>query len=514
MSSSTQSRLIALPADIQHIIFAAIDAPTPLFIPRYDLEQERSFVYGNLDKKHKEFYGDSDEERSNDSLAILHLSSTCSFYRKLLAPRIFEHVVLRTRPRSLTSCNAIRATDHWQLVSSLTVCGTYLTEERNPDDRRTVRNIDPLENFDFDGLSSVLSNLPHNLSKLVVDFPTEWVGECNVDCDYLGVLDIVESSEQTLELEATKKWRKLIFVVFDALTENAISSKKDFELQILNIPPLPCSLYGSVKFQRMLNSVSQFTLALSHFDNNCGWQLNTMEAPLSFASQLSERFWNHLAGVKALSIHADYSWPFGCAPGRCHMPLALPVADFRFAALQSLSLKWWFIDAELITLLNIYMPVLKRLSIENYFADSKTDMYSSEAENTPTWAEFFSALRKHPTLTHLLLSSQFSNYRLLNGFDDRSLVASILEEVHTIETIRSSAIEAGTWTAVQDARIKRIWPHFLLDGKYGSIGHDSSRNAERFEEGSDHRAWLLLCDALERRGGRCEVTDLVPPKYA
>jgi hypothetical protein len=205
VSSSSEFRLIASPADIQHIVLAAIDAPTPLFVPGYDVDQAHFLVCGNLDYKHTESHGDPSEERWSPLLAILHLSSTCSFYRKLLAPRIFEHVVLCSRPRSLMSCNTIRAADDWQLVSSLTVCGTSVTEERNRDYPSVRRYIGPLENFDFDCLSSVLSNLHPNLSKLVLDFPTEWVRESNKSGEYLSIFDVIETSEQILKLKRTQK---------------------------------------------------------------------------------------------------------------------------------------------------------------------------------------------------------------------------------------------------------------------------------------------------------------------
>ena len=69
--------------------------------------------------------------------------------------------------------------------------------------------------------------------------------------------------------------------------------------------------------------------------------------------------------------------------------------------------------------------------------------------------------------------------------------------------------EAGTWTAREDARMKRLWPHVTLDSKYGMVFDTENYNAERFNEGSDHGAWLKLCDSLEQRGGACKVVDRV-----
>lgn len=514
MPSPTQSRLTALPADVQQLIFAAIDAPSPLFIPKYHSTEDEAFVYGALEKKHQEYYGDDlSDDQLLSSTALLNWSATCRFYRSLLGPLIFKDLVLRSRSKSLVSCTTLRDTDHWHSISSMVVCGTYVIEGSNEEDPEQEPRTHPLDELNFDALSSFLSNLPPNLTKLTLDFPTEWIDECN--SDYLEVFCIDEQPETTLEEEGVDKWRKLIFTVFDAVSKNEMSSKEDFELCLFNIPPLPCSVYWSSEFQHLLNHVSRFVLSFSHFDNKCGLNLNTMDMPAIFASRLDVWFWNHLTSVRSLSIHADDSWPFGLAPGRCHIPLALPDSKSHFQCLLSLSLKWWFVDRQLIALLITHMPALKRLTMISYFANSE-HASSSDARDRPSWAKFFLALTKHPTLTHFILFPHLSGYRLLDpdnetngklpvGVDDSYRTA--YEEIQMIEALCRSEKEVGTWTAIKNARMKRIWPHVQLDYKYGMIFDADQYNAVRFNEAYDHEAWLRLCDTLEKRGGGCEVTD-------
>lgn len=519
MAYSKPSHLTALPADIQQLIIAALDAPSPLFIPKYYVVRGE-LDHGNLSKKQQDYYGELSNEQLASSMALLNWSSTCRSYRRLLGPLIFENLVLRAQAKSLASCTVLSDTDHWQHVTSLVFCGTYLIAEYGDNPEYRVR-IDPLEDFDFDQLFRILSNLPPNLRRLTLDFPTEWSLECygctGKDGNYLDVFDIDEQPEQTLELESSDNWRKLIFTVFSALVRNDISTKSDFELWLFNIPALPCSVYWSSEFQHFLNRVSHLVLSFSHFDNLAGWNLNTMEMPVNFASRLGTWFWNHLANVKSLSIRADSSWPFGLAPGRCHIPVALPDSKLRFQRLAFLTLTWWFVDSELIALLLIHMSALKNLTIMDYFADNK-DCSSSDAENTPTWADFFTALCRHPTLTHLTLFPGLSGYSLIGGFEHlngeltRDLTDSFrttFEEVQTLEASRQSMKESGAWMAREDARMKRIWPHGMLDTKYGQIFDAEDYNAERFNEGSDHKAWLELCDTLEGRGGACKVVDVV-----
>ena len=521
MSSAGSCGLVALPADIQTLIIAALDCPSPLFTPQYYVHENNQSLYGDLAAKHKDYYDKQSAEQLASSTALLNWSSSCRFYRKLLSPFVFDDVILRARHKSVASCEALQNTDRWQQVTSLVFCGTYFIEEHHKDDPGHSTRIDPLEEFDFDQLIRVLSSLPPNLRKLTLDFPTEWTLECDGRGDdmgdYLDVFDVDEQPEETLKFERIENWRKLIFTVFNAVAKNDLSSKQDFELCLFNIPPLPCSMYWSPEFHRFLNSVGHLKLSFSHFDNGAGWNMNTMSMPVHFASNLGPWFWNHLANIKGLSIDADDSWPFGLAPGRCHIPLALPDPEIQFQHLASLTLKRWLVDHSLLDFLTIHMPALTDLTIADYWADDK-EYSSCDAENTPSWADFFTALCRHPTLTHLTLFAHASGHLLLDPYGDlkgelapeanyEESFRTAWEANQSLQASRRAMKDADTWTASDDARMKRIWPHVHLDDKYGMIFDGEECNAERFTDGSDHEAWLKLCDHLEKRGGACKVVD-------
>ena len=514
MSQSTSTcRLITLPADIQKLIVTALSVPSPLFTPTYGVQDNKFSSYGRLIKKREEYYGKQNDEETTCSIALLNWSSTCRFYRDLLASHLFRDVVLRSKTKSMSSIEAISKTTHWQHIESLTVCGTYVTEERTPHPYpRDANQVDPLADFDFSVLSLILSDLPPNLKHLTLDFPTDWTRES----DYLSVLDVDERLEETLEYESLDTWRKLLFTVFHAVVKNDISSKKKFGLKLLNIPPMQCSVWFSDEFEQFLGHVTEFALCLDHFDNGAGWNMNTMESPVIFAGRLYQWFWENLTNVRSLNIHADESWPIGLAPGRCHIPLALPSDDYRFQKLVNLSLKWWLMDAELITLLGKHMPNLGRLTITNYYADAK-DNSSSEADISPSWADFFTALGQHPSLTQITLYPHLSGLRLLDAFDrmkgelannEDDDVRAAWDEASLLQASRQSMLETGKWTSKDDARMKRLWPHCSLDDKYGMIFDQEEYNAERYNQGSDHTAWIRLCDVLEARGGGCEVVDV------
>ena len=501
---------MSLPADIHKLVVAALNVPTPVFLPTYDVKEETG-PYGNLAKKHEEYYGNRSDEETAASLASVNWSSTCHFYRDLLAPSLFSALILRPRPKSMETMQLLATTPHWRHIASLAFVGTYAHPDRTR--QRGSQHIDPLEDFDFDALSVLLSHLPPNLKSLSLDFPTDWDLEC--DDDYLSVFDVDEAPEETLEQESSNAWRKLVFTVLDAVTKTDFSSRESFELKLLNIPPLPCSVYWSDEFHQLLKCTTDFTLAFDHFDNGAGWNMNTMEMPVHFASKLDQWFWDHLTNVKSLSIHADDSWPIGLAPGRCHIPLAVPSDDFRFD-LTHLSLKWWFIDSELIIFITKHMPSLTHITITNYYANCQ-EYSTSNADSTPKWSSFFEALRQHPSLAYITLYPHLSGLRLLDPFNrDKGQLPQTAEasfraaweEISLLLASKQSLREAGTWTEKEDVRMKRLWPHVGLDDKYGMIFDNEEYNADRFVEGSDHTAWLKLCDELEKRGGGCRIVDV------
>ena len=255
---------------------------------------------------------------------------------------------------------------------------------------------------------------------------------------------------------------------------------------------------------------------MTHFDNGAGWNMNTTSKPANFCSKLGEWVWDHLSDVKTLKILADDSWPMGLAPGRCHMPFTLP-SDGKaacFSKLEELELKWWLIDQELLTLLSKHMPMLKRLTMSNYFAGSGEDGMS-EAEWVPTWAKFFNALCKHSTLKTVALYPHLAGVRLLDPYEAEPVMKRKAEDffkeawdsVEDLEREKKDKVEAGDWTPREDARMQRIWPHCSLDDKYGMVFDADDYNAVRFVEGHDHAAWLTLCDELEARGGGCTVLE-------
>lgn len=505
-----------LPADIHKLIISALDAPVPLFTPSYVFVNEPAFSYGSLKKKHAEYYGKRNDDALVSSQALLNWSATCRFYRELLAPTIFQDVLLRPRTESMSSVKLLSTTAHWKHVRSLAVVGTYAYKQWHEDmDPFRTGMVGPFEALNYGDLLDlrVLASLPPNLECLTLDFPNNWTSVDN----YLSVFNEIEQPEQTQEIEAENLWRMLIYNVLATTAKNDISTKESFELRLLNVPPLPCSVYRSKQFHEFLNHVTRLTLAFDHFDNCIGWNMNTMEGPVDFCSKLGERFWDHLSNIKTLKIHADGSWPIGLAPGRCHMPLALPSNEKNpcFAKLEELEVKWWLIDQELVTLVSKHMPMLMRLTMSNYFAGSR-DSGISEARK-PTWAEFFDVLRKHPTLKTLALHPHLSGVKLLDPYDDQ--LQPMTEEnaedffreawnaVEALDREKKDRVEVGGWSPREDARMQRIWPHCSLDDKYGMISNSDGYNAVRFGEGQDHAAWLKLCDELEARGGGCKVGE-------
>ena len=120
-------------------------------------------------------------------------------------------------------------------------------------------------------------------------------------------------------------------------------------------------------------------------------------------------------------------------------------------------------------------------------------------------------------MRELTLCPQLSGVRLLDPFnqvqepmneDYPEDFRTVWNEVKDLEEEKKTKVEAGIWTRLEAAKMKRIWPHARLDGVFGTIYEGENHNMSMFNEGRDHEAWLILCGILEKMGGWCRVVDV------
>ena len=177
---SNQSIITLVPLEVNRLIIKHLTPADPIFVPRYHSHRwpagqcyihSRCSDNGDFDMKHKEYYGPRNEGQDAAANTLLNLSSTCQFYRQLTAPIIFHTIVLRAKPKSIASVQALRSTGHWRHVKKLIYAGTFITPQT--DEHHDFKYWpDPLEDIDMAELSDALSHLPPNMSELVLNFPS------------------------------------------------------------------------------------------------------------------------------------------------------------------------------------------------------------------------------------------------------------------------------------------------------------------------------------------------------
>ena len=261
------SKFTNLPTDIHKLIISALDTPLPLFARSYVLARQGKHSCGDLKRKQAEYYGGRNEDNLGSAQRLVNWSATCHFSRELLAPTIFRDILLRPRATSMSSVKLLFSGTHRKHIRSLSVVSTYAYEQWPEDmDPRKIEMIDPLEAVNHNKLFSILASLPDTVECLTLDFPTDWMRGLDLEnADHLSMFEDDELPEQTLEIEAKSVWRKLIHTVLAATANNDLFAKESFELRLLNIPPLPCSVYWLDEFFGFLKRVTSLTLAFDPF---------------------------------------------------------------------------------------------------------------------------------------------------------------------------------------------------------------------------------------------------------
>lgn len=223
---------------------------------------------------------------------------------------------------------------------------------------------DPTDSIDFEALAAILEDLPPNLQKLTLDTPTDWF-ECFEGGEYLDVF-VHETIAELIENEQKSVFRKQIYTIYKALgsQRNLESLRKSsathgFEFEVLNLPPLSCSIYpgateypsarrpgqdtdsqanddedmeqqaeqnedtkskaedsedsqnstgaeqlellqaesneSSMRLAELLSLVTVFKISGIWWDNGAGWHMNTHVSIPSFAASMPTFFFNHLS---------------------------------------------------------------------------------------------------------------------------------------------------------------------------------------------------------------------------
>lgn len=514
-------RLLDLPADVHENIAdqLLLNVPEPLFPPIYSKDGDSDHGdEGNLKIKCAENYGQRDGEQRGCAQALLSWISSCRYFRKLFSGRFFRCVVLRSRPKSVASVKTVRNTEHWNQIQSFVFAATEHEYEENGeirkgqfpspnDDECAASHRDESGKYSLEAemseLHEILSSLPPNLTSVTLDFPNGWRYEWGVDI-----------AEQTMFYEDIRGEKGLRYcgqlrTAIDAVSLNNIRLKPMFELKLLSVPTLYCAAYEIEAFHQFLSHVTSFTLALCHWDNGAGWNMNVYGGGDGDAAKLGERlsqfFLNHLRSVETLCIYADESWPLGDgAVERNTVEVDLPEATCM-PRLKHVSFKQFFVCSQLEEFLLRYLDNLQSISLINCFASGE------DLEAEPNWESFIASVANaHPrNLWQLEINNEGKTPEDLFGGrsdapldkqdDDEEAVAT--RNVWNILDEQKAEIQALCKSEMDLAHVRRrqrqSLAHVTVDDKYGMIFDSEESNVSVFLEGATHKQWLRVVNIME-----------------
>ncbi|KAE8138534.1 hypothetical protein BDV38DRAFT_281843 [Aspergillus pseudotamarii] len=414
---------------------------------------------------------DHDEGRSRAKCSLylrdlINLSSTCAWFRNLLAPRIFAVVYLNNTAKSALSIKAIADGNFSGCIKELHYIANCEPEQQN----LPVEDIYPLE------VDTVLSNLTSftGLQTLSVEFPFDY-DELMEDFGCSGFND---DPKAAVVEEGKNAWRGLMAASFRAILSSYGSQHwpggqipLSLTIQALNIVPI--SVFSTGEFHYFLSQLRRFNMSLKQWDNGVGWMLNTYECFFGFPDCLGPWFFNHLTSVEEFSFDPQESAPLGDAGQPHAYNISLWKADMP--RLRGLTLGNIYLCLELKDFLLRHLGTLESISLRECYSCS--DCVGGEGMS---WSELLFALaQKSPArLTSFSLHWDYHQEDLLDLEDnmaDPTLVAQVRRKLEIEPSARGFPF---CYCHVSD--------------KYGYASLDQDANRTAFVKGEDYRGYQRL----------------------
>lgn len=299
--------LIDLPIDIQNTIVDSLNLPRFLFAPADGPLDDKSHMGASVSKtQHDQYYGgSSNTEDVVAAFALLHWSSTCSFYRRLFESRIFRDVLLRTRERSLRSVEAISSTKLWDRVQSLTLRSSsdHYRHSYGPADLIGGIRVSRMPKYTWLGdimepLLTLLTRLPPNMTTLTLDFMWDWQEEIGRGC-YMPTI--------------SQHFMGFLQRVARAIGKNDLSERQTFTLNLVNIPSGKMSWEAHKEssselpdfFSNVMQHGIDVSISLCHVGASNGWYPRPIFELPSSKETLGSKLLTHLNKVRRLRIDAS-----------------------------------------------------------------------------------------------------------------------------------------------------------------------------------------------------------------
>lgn len=424
------------------------------------------------DPKNGKKTGDERKEIQDEPVQIQHdlinWSSTCSYFRALLAPDIFEAIRLVNDEYSGSSLDALARSPHNVQVKALHFIGSALGDAHC--EEAAFSNVDAILPRSVSAVLGNLQQFPH-LERLSIrfDYNFQIKGEWND----AGVMDLdaePETPKQVLEAEASTAWRALMSRTYAAVTRNKSHRIKHFEIRQLVWKNV--STFRHASFHDFLGHCEHFTLsihgeeAIDHVGANM-----TKEYP-ALMGKLDKCFFDHLAHVTTLSIKAPKEGPLGLrGEGGKNGNTTLALKAGQMPRLTTLHLDYIMVSPELIDFLIYHKDTLEELRMWNCFA-----FLQPSTSNGIKWSRLFTAL----------VSAAPTQLRRVELAVDGFMIYFTNEQTDQVRT------------TLQQNPGNTLFPYVIVCEPYGVLCYDEYGSINELLKGNDQRRWNRLMRLVER----------------
>ncbi|KAF5866531.1 hypothetical protein ETB97_011416 [Aspergillus alliaceus] len=393
---------------------------------------------------------------------LISLSSTSTWFRNLLAPRIFATLYLRNTTKSALSIKSIANGSFSGCVKELRYVGIC-----EPDQRML-----PLEEVYPPEVDNVLSSLVRfkGLEKLSIEFPFDYEELYDYFQD-----DFNESLEAAATEERRNAWHGLMAASFRAIVSGYRSQchpgdlvPRSLSIHDLNIVAL--SVFSMDEFHNALSRLKNFDMSLKRWDNGVGWMLNTQSIFQGLPDYLGPWFFHHLSSVEEFSFDPRDSASLGNA-GQAYCD-DIGLRNASMPMLRKLTLTNIIICFELRDFLIRHLDTLESILLQHCYAYK-----ARQGEGWLSWSEIFSALAQESP-------SRLTSFQLSCADQDELLY---LEDNYADPNL----VEQVRWKLEVEPDV-RVFPYCDVSDKYGARYHDSEANQTAFLQGNDDRSYRNL----------------------
>ncbi|KAL3467884.1 hypothetical protein BJX64DRAFT_124553 [Aspergillus heterothallicus] len=418
---------------------------------------------------------------------LLALSGTCSWFRTLLAPRLFRSIRLHNTRKSALAVQAIGEGKSSSYVKDLQYIPLY-TGIWNDDEVPSVEEIYPPE------LNTVLSNLScfNSLERFKITFvfdgdrelwdllSDEFTDDFNSDA---GV------AEERAEFEP---WRELMASSFRAIASNYDpqrypndgNTNLPLTITIRDLPPITLPTYYEPVWGHFLSHIKHFTMTIPYLENGAGWCLVTQSSYSGFAEYLGPWFFGHLRSVESISFDPAETGLLGDTGDRYDFSIGLH--DAKMPNLRRVHLTNLALCDELLKFLIRHVETLESITLRDCHAFRRT--YFEEGELR--WKHLFKALIAAAPAKlrefEVVDTDQHDKPRLLfldNHWADKSVVERAERKLKSEPDVRP-------------------FHYAYMSDKYGFVGGDFETLVDCFLSGEDDRLFKELMAVVE---GNSEV---------